>query len=110
MRKIKEHRGTFVTVTDEETLQAQKQLAKIGIFGQPASAVPLAAVKKLGEQSFLDENDTVVCIVTGGGLKDTAVLEKHELKIVNSRLENLNELIGSELQRIDVTASTRRSF
>ncbi|GAI57028.1 unnamed protein product, partial [marine sediment metagenome] len=84
--------------------------AKIGIFGQPASAVPLASVKKLREQSFLDENDTVVCIVTGGGLKDTTVFENLELKIVNSRLENLNELIGSERQRIDAAASNRRGF
>ncbi|MBA7506622.1 Tryptophan synthase beta chain [subsurface metagenome] len=110
LRRIKENRGTCVAVTDEETLQAQKQLAKIGIFGQPASAVPLASVKKLREQSFLDENDTVVCIVTGGGLKDTTVFENLELKIVNSRLENLNELIGSERQRIDAAASNRRGF
>ncbi len=68
---------------------------EIGIFGQPASAVPLAAVKKLRQQSFLDENDTIVCIVTGGGLKDTAVFENHELRIVNSRLENLSKLIGT---------------
>jgi len=110
LRRIKEHKGTFVAVTDEETLQAQKQLAKIGILGQPASAVPLAAVKKLREQGFFDENDTVVCIVTGGGLKDATVFENHKLRIVNSRLENLNELIGSELQRIDATTSNRRVF
>lgn len=98
LRKIKENGGTCVVVADEEMLQAQKWLAEIGIFGQPASAVPLASVKKLREQNFLNENDIVVCIVTGGGLKDTTVFENHELKIVNSRLENLNELIGSELQ------------
>ena len=67
-------------------------------------------MKKLREQSFLDENDTVVCVVTGGGLKDTAVLGKHKPKIVNCRLENLNELVGSELQRIDATASNHRGF
>jgi len=97
LRKIRENGGTIVVVTDEEILQAQKQLAQIGIFGQPAAAVPLAAVKKLGEKNFLDENDTVVCIVTGGGLKDTAVFEKHELRILSCRLEDLNKLIGSEL-------------
>jgi len=100
LRRIKENRGTCVAVTDEETLQAQKQLAEIGILGQPASAVPLASVKKLREQSFLDENDTVVCIVTGGGLKDTTVFGRHEPKILDSRLEDLNELIGSERRGI----------
>jgi len=98
LRRMKENGGIFVAVTDKEILQAQKQLARIGIFGQPASAVPLAAVKKLREQSFLDENDIVVCIITGNGLKDTAVLGKHELKIVNSGLGYLNELIGNEQQ------------
>ena len=62
------------TELEAHKAEAQKQLAKIGIFGQPASAVPLASVKKLRKQNFLDENDTVVCIVTGGGLKDTTVL------------------------------------
>ena len=97
LRRIRENGGTIVTVTDEEIIQAQKQLAQVGIFGQPASAVPLAAVKKLGEKAFFGENDTVVCIVSGGGLKDTAVFKKHELKILNCSLENLNELIGSGL-------------
>jgi len=97
LRRIRENGGTIVTVTDEEILQAQKQLAQIGIFGQPASAVPLAAVKKLGGKTFFDENDTVVCIVSGGGLKDTAVFKNHELRILNCKLENLNELIGSGL-------------
>jgi len=98
LRRMKENGGTFVAVTDEEILRAQKRLAKIGLFGQPASAVSLASVKKLRGQNFLDENDTVVCIVTGGGLKDMTVLENHELKILDSRLEDLNELIGSERQ------------
>ena len=97
LRKIRENGGTFVAVTDEEILQAQKTLARVGIFAQPAAAVPLAAVKKLGEENLFNEEDTVVCVVTGGGLKDTAVFENHDLKILSSRLENLNELIGSEL-------------
>ena len=98
LRRIKENGGTFVAVTDEEILQAQRRLAKIGIFGQPASAVSLAAVKKLRGQNLLDENDTVVCIVTGGGLKDTTVFGRHEAKIIDSPLEDLNELIGSGRQ------------
>jgi len=94
LRRVKENGGTFVAVMDEEILQAQKQMARIGIFAQPDSAVPLASVKKLREQNLIGENDTVVCIVTGGGLKDTAVLEKHDLRIVSCRSENLNKMIG----------------
>ena len=97
LRKMRENRGICVAVSDGEILQAQKSLAEIGIFAQPAAAVPLAAVKKLGEEKALNEKDTVVCIVTGSGLKDMTVLKNQELKILSSRLENLNDLIGSEL-------------
>jgi len=97
LRKIKDNGGIIVAVTDEEILQAQKRLAKEGIFGQPASAVPLAAVKKLKKENILNENDTVVCIVTGSGLKSTAALEKHDLKVLNCKLEDLNRLIGNKL-------------
>ena len=95
LRKIRESGGTVIAVTDNEILKAQRQMAKIGIFAQPASAVPLASVKKLKEQNFIGENATVICIVTGAGLKDTTVLEKHDLKIIDCRHESLNKLIGS---------------
>jgi len=98
LRKIRENGGTVITVTDEEIIQAQKQMAGIGIFAQPASAVPLASGKRLKEQNFIGENDTVVCIVTGAGLKDTTILEKPALKIINCKSEDLNKLIGNVLQ------------
>jgi len=97
LRKIKENGGIIVAVTDEEILQAQKRLAQEGIFGQPASAVPLAAVKKLRKENYLTKNDSVVCIVTGSGLKSTAVLEKHDLKALRCKLENLSRLIENML-------------
>jgi len=50
-------------------------------------------VKKLRKENILNENDTVVCIVTGSGLKYTAVLEKYDLKVLNCKLEDLNRLI-----------------
>lgn len=97
LRRIRENGGTVVAVTDEEILVAQEQLAKIGIFAQPASAVPLASVKKLKKQNFIGENDAVVSIVTGSGLKDTTVLEKHNLRILDCESEDLSKLIGNLL-------------
>jgi threonine synthase len=97
LRKISDNGGFFAAVTDDEILQAQKRLTKEGIFVQPAAAVPLAAVKKLKKKNTVDKNSTMVCIVTGGGLKYTAVFEKHDLKALDSTLENLNKFIANRL-------------
>ena len=54
LRKIRDNEGVFVAVTDDEILQAQKRLTKEGIFGQPAAAVSLAAVKRLKKKNVID--------------------------------------------------------
>jgi len=53
-------------------LEAYSELAKTeGIFVEPASAASVAGLKQLvAEGYFGDEQATVVCTVTGHGLKD----------------------------------------
>jgi len=94
LRKIKENGGVITAAADDEILQAQKQLAAEGIFGQPAAAVPLAAVTKLRKENIINENDSVVCIVTGSGLKFTSVFEKHDIKTIECNLEDLRGLFA----------------
>jgi threonine synthase len=66
---IRESKGMALAVTDEETIAARMELASTeGIFVEPASAVPIAAVKKLAGK--FERNATVVCVCTGNGLKD----------------------------------------
>jgi len=64
--------GLFRAVTDDEILVAYKDLAaKEGIFVEPASAASLAGVYKLvAEGYFGNDAATIVCTVTGHGLKD----------------------------------------
>ena len=70
---IRESNGIVVNVTDEEIMAAQKLLGMTcGVFGEPAGVTGAAGVKKLCEQGVLGENDTVVSVVTGNGLKDVA--------------------------------------
>ena len=70
---IRESNGIVVNVTDEEIMAAQKLLGTTcGVFGEPAGVTGTAGVKKLCEQGVLGENDTVVSVVTGNGLKDVA--------------------------------------
>jgi len=73
----RESGGAIVTVTDREIARSQRLLAKReGIFAEPASATPLAALIKHKRKLEVAESDTVVCVVTGHGLKDQkAVLD-----------------------------------
>jgi threonine synthase len=64
--------GTIDAVTDEEILDAYQALAsREGLFVEPASAASFAGVRKLVRSRALDLSDkTVVCVLTGNGLKD----------------------------------------
>ncbi len=62
--------GLIDSVTDDQIMAACKLLAKYeGIFCEPASAASVAGLLKLGK-SFFKTGDTIVCTLTGNGLKD----------------------------------------
>lgn len=61
--------GAFHAVTDDEILSAYHWLASNeGIFCEPASAASVAGLLKVKDQ--VPEGATVVCVLTGNGLKD----------------------------------------
>ena len=62
-------RGEFNIVTDREILEAYRLLAcQEGIFCEPASAASVAGLLKVKDQ--VPEGATIVCVLTGNGLKD----------------------------------------
>ncbi|MDH5666923.1 MAG: threonine synthase [Nitrospira sp.] len=68
---VQESSGAIDMVTDEEILQAYAAVARTeGVFCEPASAASVAGVAKLHRAGALREGDTVVCTLTGHGLKD----------------------------------------
>jgi threonine synthase len=63
--------GVIDMVTDDEMLRAYQLVAsREGVFCEPASAASVAGVIKLKESGVLNDGDTVVCTLTGHGLKD----------------------------------------
>lgn len=63
--------GRIEAVTDDEILSAYRLIAsEEGIFCEPASAASLAGVLKLHEEGYFKRGDSVVCTLTGHGLKD----------------------------------------
>jgi threonine synthase len=68
--------GRIDAVSDAEILAAYRDLARLeGIFCEPASAASVAGVRKLAAAGRLDPDDTVVCVLTGHGLKDPRTAE-----------------------------------
>jgi threonine synthase len=66
-----ESSGIIDAVTDDEIREAYKIIPlKEGIFCEPASAASLAGVIKLSKKGYFKDGDTVVCTLTGNGLKD----------------------------------------
>ncbi|MGH8670598.1 MAG: threonine synthase [Burkholderiales bacterium] len=88
--------GWFSACSDEEILAAQKLLAdKEGIFCEPASATALAGVLKDLEGKRINEGATVVCTLTGHGLKDpdTAIAQGGKLQSVAATREAIERVL-----------------
>jgi len=63
--------GTIDAVTDEEILEAYNMLACLeGVFCEPASAASVAGVIKLNKAGYFQPGASIVCTLTGNGLKD----------------------------------------
>jgi threonine synthase len=70
-KAVEESGGLFISVTDEEILEAQRILARrVGLGVEPSSAASLAGLLKLYDEGFLREGEEVVLIATGHALKD----------------------------------------
>jgi threonine synthase len=75
--------GIIDMVTDDEILSAQRIMAsEAGVFGEPASAAPLAGLIKLTSKGQKFTGKVIVCVVTGNGLKDTETALKKAPKIM----------------------------
>jgi threonine synthase len=66
----KESEGAIRAVTDREILAAYRRIAREGLFAEPASAAGVAGLLQLHAEGELPAGSTVVCVLTGHGLKD----------------------------------------
>ena len=93
---IKESSGSIDAVTDEEILEAYAAVAATeGVFCEPASAASVAGLMKLSRQGGVREGETVVCTLTGHGLKDadTAISVSVKPKTVRATREDVARLL-----------------
>ncbi|HEY0974778.1 MAG TPA: threonine synthase [Solimonas sp.] len=77
----KESNGWFDECTDDEILATQKLLAgSEGVFCEPASAASLCGALRDIKTGKIAQGSTVVCTLTGNGLKDPDIIMKDGLK------------------------------
>ncbi|MCC7197014.1 threonine synthase [Candidatus Peregrinibacteria bacterium] len=63
--------GTMLSISDTETLKAQKLLAEVeALFVEPSSALTIAALPHLFARKLIKNGERIVCVATGNGLKD----------------------------------------
>jgi threonine synthase len=89
--------GIIDKVSDEEILRAWKLLAsKEGVFGEPASAAPLAGIIKLRSEGYDFSSKRVVCIITGNGLKDAdvAIKQAPAIEPIKPELSAVEKALG----------------
>ncbi len=71
VKAVLESKGTCLEVSDESILEAIRTAAETtGVFTEPAGAASVAGFEALARSGLVKEDETVVCIATGNGLKD----------------------------------------
>jgi threonine synthase len=66
----KDSTGDIQAVTDREIMAAYRRLAREGMFCEMASAASVAGLLQMTTKDAIPAGSTVVCVLTGHGLKD----------------------------------------
>lgn len=98
LQAAEESQGRIIAASDEEILSMQKDLAKEGVWVEPASAAGVAGLAKQINENQIDlRGKRVVAICTGHGLKDpdivTTAMQKP--RTLPPELEALEEILFS---------------
>lgn len=77
VRAVLESGGAAVAVPDAAILAAIPEIARgAGVFAEPAAACAWAGLKQAARDGLVKPDETVVCMITGNGLKDVASARK----------------------------------
>lgn len=94
LKAVYDSNGFASGVSDEEILEAMRWLGKEGIAAEPASAASLAALKKAVASGQVQSHESVVCVITGSGLKQPAAVQMASPEIKHQLNASVGELAG----------------
>ena len=86
---IRDTNGIVAEVTDEELMAAKRDIDRMGIGCEPASATTLAGVRKLGLTG------RIVCVLTGHVLKDPDAIDKSNIIEIEPSIDAVERVVSS---------------
>jgi threonine synthase len=95
VRATKETNGTYITVSDDEIIQAIAELGKVGVFAEPAGATSYAGLVKSTSMGVVRSEDPILVLNTGSGLKDirAAMQAVDSAPIIEPTLEAVKKIL-----------------
>ena len=75
LKALYDTNGAAMAVSDDEILEAMRDLAAEGIAAEPSAAAALAVFKQAAAQGLMSSDQTIVCVITGSGLKQPRAVE-----------------------------------
>ena len=100
LRAVSETEGEYITVSDEEILDAMLVLARsAAVFAEPAGATGYAGLAKMTRDGRIDRSERVVVLVTGNGLKDvkSAIQATGKPYLIEPSMDDLKQLMETQL-------------
>jgi threonine synthase len=95
LRDLRETGGAMVAVPDDAMLAAISRLARAGVFAEPAGAAAFAGLQPALAAGLLGEEESVVALVTGTGLKTPQHLrDSGRVREVHARMDDVESALG----------------
>jgi threonine synthase len=69
LEAVRATNGDAIAIADEEILETGRFLASCGLFVEPSSAAPIAALRKAAAERPEIREETIVCVLTSSALK-----------------------------------------
>jgi threonine synthase len=87
--------GAYLTVSDQEILEAIAALGPCGIFAEPAGAAAYAGLVKALKAGLVSQDDSVLVLNTGSGLKDVkaAMQATRQAPVIEPTLQDVKKLL-----------------
>jgi len=98
LRAVRETGGEYITVSDEEILDAMRVLARsAAVFGEPAGVAAFAGLRKMLREGRINPDERIVVLVTGNGLKDvgSAIKATGKPHLIDPTVADLQSLMRS---------------